>query len=105
VLLLLVEGRLGQALSEALVRAANGERYRIPSDMRVRLTPAQRLTLRYVAAGQTDKQIAQQLGLAPGTVRNRVSEIIAELRLDNRSQLILYYWSIDPYGESIDALS
>ena len=40
-----------------------------------------------VALGMTDKQIAAEIGLAPQTVRNRLSRVIVDAGLTNRTQL------------------
>ena len=40
-----------------------------------------------VALGMTDKQIATEIGLAPQTVRNRLSRVIVDAGLTNRTQL------------------
>jgi Bacterial regulatory proteins, luxR family len=50
-----------------------------------------------------NKRIAKQLGISDGTVRKRVSEILAKLGLENRMQLGYYYlglWSfLDAYRD------
>lgn len=40
-----------------------------------------------VALGMTDKQIASEIGLAPQTVRNRLSKVMVDAGLTNRTQL------------------
>ncbi len=50
-----------------------------------------RANLRYIAEGWELATIADRLGLAEKTVRNRVSQIYRALGLQNRSELTLYY--------------
>lgn len=48
------------------------------------LTDRERAVLRLAEAGQSHKEIAQRLGLSPGTVRNYLSEATQKLGADNR---------------------
>jgi len=52
----------------------------------VRLTPRQSEVLRYVASGQTDKQIAQALSLSPRTVEMHVAGAIKALGCKTRAE-------------------
>ncbi|MDQ3412234.1 MAG: response regulator transcription factor [Chloroflexota bacterium] len=45
--------------------------------------------LRLLAAGQSNKEIARELGLAEGTVKNHVSTILDKLQAANRTQAAL----------------
>jgi DNA-binding NarL/FixJ family response regulator len=103
VLLRLEEGEFGRMLPEALIRANQGERYRIPASVDVLLTSAQRQVLRYVAQGWDDKTIAKRLSLKRQTVANHIAAIRETLYLKNRTCLTLYYWSIDPIIECDDS--
>lgn len=55
-----------------------------------RLTTRQREVLGLVAEGLTNRAIAEQLSIAPGTVARHVSAILTELQLENRTQLARY---------------
>lgn len=46
-----------------------------------------RSIIAHVALGLTDKQIASEIGFAPQTVRNRLSKIMVDAGLTNRTQL------------------
>jgi DNA-binding NarL/FixJ family response regulator len=46
-----------------------------------------RTIIAQVALGLTDRQIATEIGLAPQTVRNRLSKIMGDAGLTNRTQL------------------
>lgn len=46
--------------------------------------------IRLIAEGQTNQQIATELGVSERTVSTHVSHILAKLRLENRTQAALY---------------
>jgi len=50
------------------------------------LTPREIDVLRLVAAGLSNKRIADELGLSEATVRTHVSNILAKLGADDRTQ-------------------
>lgn len=52
----------------------------------VALTPRERDVLRLLVAGRTNRQIAQQLAISPGTVKIHVEHIIAKLGVSDRTQ-------------------
>jgi len=53
------------------------------------LTDRERDVLRLLAAGLSNKEIARDLGLADGTVKNHVSTVLDKLRAANRTQAAL----------------
>ena len=53
------------------------------------LSPREVETLRYVADGLLNKQIALRMRLHEGTVKNYVSNLLSELGVDSRIQLAL----------------
>ncbi len=54
------------------------------------LTAQELMVLAHVAHGQTNRQIAAQLFLGEGTVRNYVSSVLAKLNLSNRAEAAAY---------------
>lgn len=56
----------------------------------VSLTPRECEILSRVAAGETNKQIAQRLIIAENTVKNHIKNLLEKLQLDNRVQLAAY---------------
>jgi DNA-binding NarL/FixJ family response regulator len=46
--------------------------------------------LRLIAEGLSNKQIARRLNLTEGTVKGYVSQILAKLHLEDRTQAALY---------------
>jgi DNA-binding NarL/FixJ family response regulator len=49
------------------------------------LTPAEVVVLRLIAAGNANKQIADQLGITEDTVKGRVKSILAKLDANDRT--------------------
>ena len=45
-----------------------------------------------MAQGLDNAQIADELSLSEGTVRNHISSMLAKLSLRNRTQLAVYYY-------------
>ena len=54
------------------------------------LTAREQEVLRLLAVGATNREIAQQLYIAEGTVKTHVTSILSRLSLKNRSQLAIY---------------
>ncbi|WP_374712904.1 response regulator [Symbiobacterium terraclitae] len=62
------------------------------------LSPREIQILRRIAAGNTNREIAEQLGLSENTVKNYVKSILAKLNLENRVQAAAWalscLWSV-----------
>lgn len=56
------------------------------------LTPREQDILERVAQGYNNKEIAEQLFLSEGTVRNYLSTLLEKLNLRDRTQLAIYYY-------------
>ncbi|GAA0372784.1 response regulator [Bacillus horti] len=56
------------------------------------LTPREKDILELVAQGCSNKEVAEQLYISEGTVRNVLSIILDKLELRDRTQLAIYYW-------------
>lgn len=60
------------------------------------LSPKEREVLRLVAGGLSNREIADVIHLAEGTVKNHVSQILAKLNCRDRTQAVLYaiHWKL-----------
>lgn len=100
----LLKGASSQELLTAIDRARRGERWLAPVAMPpihqrlaeagaeasgVDLAPRELEILRLLAGGYSNKEIARSLGLAEGTVKNYVSEILAKLDTRDRTRAVL----------------
>lgn len=56
------------------------------------LTPRENDILELVAQGFSNREIAGQLFISEGTVRNTLSIILDKLQVRDRTQLAIYYW-------------
>lgn len=56
------------------------------------LTPRENDVLELVAQGLSNREIAHQLFITEGTVRNNLSIILEKLQVRDRTQLAIYYW-------------
>jgi len=59
-------------------------------EMRESLTPRETDTLRLVAKGHPNKEIAEQLGVSEMTIKTHVSNILSKLNLQSRTQAALF---------------
>lgn len=58
------------------------------------LTDREKDVLAHVAAGKGNREIAKEMGLAEGTVKNHVSTILAKLHLRSRTELAIRALSV-----------
>ena len=57
------------------------------------ITDKEREILELVAAGRSNREIATELFLSEGTVRNYISTLLEKLNLRDRTQLAVYYYT------------
>lgn len=92
----LPKSRDADEVAEVIRRVAAGARYVDPevaadalSDERSPLTDRELDVLRAGRRGETTGQVAKALSLAPGTVRNHISSVLAKLHVATRQQAVL----------------
>ena len=54
------------------------------------LTPSEKKILKLIARDKTNKEIAGELYLSPGTARNYVSNVLSKLHVSNRAEAAAY---------------
>ena len=92
----LPKSRGADEVAAVIRRIAAGGRYVDPeiaadalSDERSPLTDRELDVLRHGRSGETTRQIARTLSLAPGTVRNHISAILGKLSVETRQQAVI----------------
>ncbi|MDB5052585.1 MAG: DNA-binding response regulator [Bacilli bacterium] len=55
------------------------------------LTAAEQQVVHKIAEGKSNKEIAQELFLSEGTVKNYITEILSKLSLRDRTQIAIFY--------------
>ncbi|OKP98411.1 response regulator transcription factor [Paenibacillus sp. P46E] len=56
------------------------------------LTKAELAVVSSIAEGHTNKEIAAELFLSEGTVKNYITDILSKLGLRDRTQIAIFYW-------------
>jgi DNA-binding NarL/FixJ family response regulator len=87
------ESRLSPRIAEKILaefrRIKGGPAPRGPSSDEEPLSEREKEVLDGVAAGKSNRVIADELGLAEGTIKNHVSTILAKLHLRSRTELAI----------------
>jgi DNA-binding NarL/FixJ family response regulator len=89
----------GESLLDPTVTKRVLDRLRKPpeEDERLaRLTPQERRILELIAEGMTNRQIADTIHLAEKTVKNYVSNLLAKLGMERRTQAAVYAARLTP---------
>lgn len=96
----------GQSLLDPAVTARVLERLRrgeVEDERLGHLTPQERNILELIAEGLTNRQIAERVHLAEKTVKNYVSNLLAKLGMERRTQAAVYAARLqekrEPHGD------
>lgn len=92
---LIVDANYEHEYSRDIIRASNGEQYRMLPKQTSPVTVAERRVLSKLAQGRSNKQIAAELYLHEKTVMNILTVVYRKLHIQSRMQAVLYYWGID----------
>ncbi len=65
-----------------------GVRATFPDEIKQLLTPRQIQVLQAISEGKSNKAIADELGISPGTVKVHVSNLMKDLQAKNRTQAV-----------------
>lgn len=81
--------QIAAKLVKEATRYRSTDLIRNDSDLAI-LTPREMEVLMHMAAGKNNREIAQELRLAEGTVKNHVSNIYEKLGLSDRAQVVRF---------------
>ncbi len=80
-------GGVFEGIRRQVSKAGDKKEQRLPDGL---VTPRERDIMRCVARGMDNKEIASELFLAEGTVRNNLSRLLDKLKLKDRTQLAVF---------------
>lgn len=84
------ESLIRPAVTERVLRGLEKETTKFESaDLPDALTPREREVLRLIAAGFSNREIAEASGTAEGTVKNQTSSILSKLGVRDRTRAVL----------------
>jgi DNA-binding NarL/FixJ family response regulator len=89
-------------LATAMAAQAFAQGQYLAAEELARLTERQREVACFIAAGLSNEEIAEQLGITPGTVGNHIEQILRRLRLHNRTQVATWAVQRGLYRQPVD---
>lgn len=94
--------QLGPGIIKKLVSqfSSDAVNYKEPPSNLAELTTREKEVLRLIASGASNKEIAQQLYISEGTVKNHVTNILTRLSLRDRTQAAIFANSFLSYLDS-----
>ena len=81
--------QLGPGLFEKMIIANSSPKVKSPPELAT-LTPREKEVLKLIAAGYSNREIAEQLYIAERTVKNHVNSILRRLNLRDRTQAAIF---------------
>lgn len=93
--ILIVDAHDEHSFADAIHRAIKGERYKLVPETKTALKPGERTVVSCIARGLSNMQIARELNLQEKTVTNLLTTIYKKLGLKNRTEIAMYYWSVE----------
>jgi DNA-binding NarL/FixJ family response regulator len=95
----------GESLLDPAItgRVLNRLRSHADEDPRLaRLTPQERRILHLIADGMTNRQIAREMHLAEKTIKNYVSNLLAKLGMERRTEAAVFATKLELAGQHIE---
>ncbi len=95
----------GESLLDPAITERVLQRLRAPSetDERLaRLSDQERRILALIAEGMTNRQIANELHLAEKTIKNYVSNLLAKLGMERRTEAAVFATKLEMTGQHVD---
>ncbi len=86
--------QMGPGLMERMLKGMVNKQDETEQLESAELTPREVEVLNLIGIGCTNREIAQQLYIAEGTVKSHVTHILNQLNLKNRSQIAIYANSV-----------
>jgi DNA-binding NarL/FixJ family response regulator len=83
------ESRLDPAVTAAVVGHFRDHRAPVRAVSDLGLTPREREVLVHLARGQSNAEVAAELGVSPGTVKTHVATVLAKLGVRDRVQAVI----------------
>jgi DNA-binding NarL/FixJ family response regulator len=80
---------LGPGLGNKVMMQSSTQATPIVADEWAKLTPKELEIVRSIAQGASNREIAQTLFIAEKTVKNRITNILSQLNLRDRTQLAI----------------
>ena len=98
----------GESLLDPAITARVLSRLRSQTDedpRLARLTPQERRILHLIADGMTNRQIAHEMYLAEKTIKNYVSNLLAKLGMERRTEAAVFATRLELAGQHIEPAS
>ncbi len=95
----------GESLLDPAITGRVLQRLREPAPVDDRLqslTPQERRILHFIADGMTNRQIAGEMFLAEKTIKNYVSNLLAKLGMQRRTEAAVFATKLELSGQTID---
>jgi len=95
----------GESLLDPAITGRVLQRLREPAPVDDRLsslTPQERRILNLIADGKTNRQIAAEMFLAEKTIKNYVSNLLAKLGMQRRTEAAVFATKLELSGQTID---
>lgn len=96
----------GESLLDPAITGRVLERLRTPSptdERLLRLSDQERRILALIADGMTNRQIANEIHLAEKTIKNYVSNLLAKLGMERRTEAAVFATKLEMSGTPLEA--